>query len=48
MNILFIVKVKIAMLIKWSYIPPTNVDYMTLEWFSYFEYSPISFKHMPF
>ena len=27
MNILFIIEVKILVLIKWSYMPPNDVDY---------------------
>ena len=38
MNILFIVKVDILMLIKWSCgLPPNYVDYLSLQWILYYE-----------
>ena len=32
MNILFIIKVKILVLIQWSYRSSNYVDYLNLEW----------------
>ena len=49
MNIVFVIKVKIVVLVKWSFRSPTLCSQLSLEWFSYFEHvDPISFKHLIF
>ena len=46
--LIYINKVKIHVLIKWSYRPPHLCLLLSLELLSYFEHSPIFFNHMSF
>ena len=47
LNILFVIKVKSLVLIKWSYMAPQWCWLLSLEWSSYFEHAVQPFlKHM--
>ena len=38
MNILFIIKVKILMLVRWSYRSPQSCELLNLAWLAFFEH----------
>ena len=48
MDILFTIKVKLPVLIKWSYRSPNYADFSSLKWLSHFEMHVVQslFKHM--
>ena len=46
MNILFVIKMKILVLIKWSYRSPNHVDLLSLQTRVNFEYVIQSFKNV--